>query len=816
MLKRFFDILTAAAGLLLLFPVFVIVAIGVRATSRGPVFFRQLRVGKNGRNFRIYKFRTMSVSSESGVPVTKNKDARITAFGRILRAAKIDEIPQLINVLAGSMSIVGPRPEIPELAAFYSPEQQKLLSVKPGITSPATIYHRDEEEIVGSDEEVFEYHKNILIPRKAAFDLAYVEKASLIYDLKLILLTLVAVATNQSGYMRDQTLKQRRILIFLVHIILSVLAYFCAFALRFDAQIPFEEYARFMRTVAVAVLVKIIFLSLLGLTQGYWRYVGMKEVSNIAKAVFLSTVCMWGLEVLFLDPAYPTGVIIIDGILSFILFSSLRFSLRFLREAYYPIIPKSTEKILILGASDRGEAIIRDITRDPDLGYEILGFIDLDANKRGIRIHGFKVFGTIDSLEGVLSDNDVTIIINTYPALSRQDTMVLSRVASRYKITVKTLPSFSDVLSGRTNIHKLRELKYEDLLGREEVRLNKDLLNKVFFGKTVLVTGAGGSIGSELVRQVAGFRPRLLLLLDKDETLLYDIQTELGEIKCPVPITTLIGDIRHVPKMEAFFATYQPNIVLHAAAYKHVPLMEDHPHEAVQNNVFGTRNLLRIAHESSVKRFVMISTDKAVRPTNVMGATKALAERLMFECVSPSSEMKCMAVRFGNVLGSRGSVIPLFRRQIERGGPVIITHEDITRYFMSIPEAAQLVLQAGAMGEGGEVFILKMGEPVRIKDLAYRMIEHSGLIPEIDIQIEYSGLRPGEKMYEELFTEIENAQATEHEKICIAPHQTGMQPKAMEELLWIEKDIDSRTNGEIRKFLKSMVPGYKSSVPVDE
>jgi FlaA1/EpsC-like NDP-sugar epimerase/lipopolysaccharide/colanic/teichoic acid biosynthesis glycosyltransferase len=815
MLKRCFDITTAALGLIILSPLFLFAGLGIAVTSRGPIFFRQLRVGRDGINFRIFKFRTMKAGASTGSPVTVQRDARITRFGRYLRITKIDELPQLINVLLGHMSIVGPRPEIPELVAFYTPEQHKLLNVKPGITSPAAIYHRDEEEIVGTDEEVFEYHKNVLIPKKASFDLAYVEKASFLYDVKLILLTLVSVFTNQSGYMRDHALKQRRILIFLVHLLIAALAYYLAFLIRFDAQIPYVEYSRFLKTISVFVLVKIVYMALLGLTHGYWRFVDIKDVISIGKAVFLASTTLFFLDVIFLDPAFPTGVIFIDGILTFILFSLLRFSTRFLREAYYPIIPKSSEKILILGATDRGEALIRDITRNPDLAYEILGLIDLNPAKRGVRIHGFKVLGTIASLEGILRDSPVTVIINTYSTLSRQDTLTLSRLASRYNVRIKTLPSFSDVLSGHLNMNKLRELKHEDLLGREEVCLDKQLLEKIYRNRTIMVTGAGGSIGSELVRQITNFRPKQVLLLDKDETLLYNIKTDLAESNTAVDTRTLIGDIRHFPKMEMFFNKFKPQIILHAAAYKHVPLLEEHPHEAVQNNVYGTRNILHLAQEHGAERFVMVSTDKAVRPTNVMGASKALAERLMFECYAPVSNMKCMAVRFGNVLGSRGSVIPIFHRQIEKGGPVIVTHKDISRYFMSIPEAAQLVLQAGAMGRGGEIFILKMGDPVKIRHLACRMIEHSGLIPGVDIQIEFSGLRPGEKVQEELLTELEGAHATEHEKIYVASHNSIKEPLILDEVYAIEKGIFSRSNREIRDYLQKLVPDYHPASPID-
>ncbi len=815
MIKRLTDILISLIGLIILSPVFLIVALCIVFTSGFPVFFKQTRVGKGEVHFKIFKFRTMKISSQSGSLVTQNQDKRITAFGKILRATKLDEFPQLINVLIGNMSIVGPRPEIPELVAFYTPDQRRLLSVKPGITSPAAIYHRDEEDIIGTSDEVFEYHRKVLVPKKAAFDLAYISKASFLFDIKIILLTLVSVVTNQSGYMREHALRQRRLLVFFLHIFLSGFAFYLAFLFRFDGYLPHLEWARFLKTVSAVILVKLTFLSFFGLTRGYWRYVGIKDVTSIAKAIFLSTITLFILEFLFLDQSFPSGVVIIDSMLSFVIFSSFRFSTRFLREAYYPLMPKNEDKVLILGASDRGETFLRDLMRNPEIAYDIKGFIDLDPNKTGIIIHGIKVLGTINSLGGIMRQLPINTIINTYPTLSRNNTIQLSKIAARFGASIKTLPPFSEVITGGVSKNKLRDLKFEDLLGREQVNLDQDLLNLIYKGKKVLVTGAGGSIGSELVRQIITFSPKELYLLDKDETLLYEIQTELKEINCPISFKTLIGDIRNKQRIEFYFNKYKPEIVLHSAAYKHVPLMEEHPQEALQNNVYGTRNLLKIADKFSVQRFVIISTDKAVKPTNVMGATKAMAERIMFEEIAPSSKMKCMAVRFGNVLGSRGSVIPLFKRQIERGGPLHITHKDIMRFFMSIPEATQLVLQAGAMGNGSEIFILKMGDPVKIYDLAHQMIQHAGLIPNIDINIEYTGLRPGEKMYEELLTDLENSTTTTHEKIYIAPFNSASGALDIQKIDNMESRIFTCSNREIREFLITFVKSYVPNLPVE-
>ncbi len=814
MIKRIFDIFTSAVGIVVLSPIMLIISLAILILDGTPIFFTQTRIGKNSKPFRIFKFKTMKPAGKNQTLVTQKNDNRITAVGKILRLAKLDELPQLFNVFLGSMSIVGPRPEIPELVECYTKEQRKLLKVKPGITSPATIYHRDEEEIVGSSEEILEYHKNVLIPKKASFDLAYIENHNFIYDLKIIFLTLLSVLTNQSGYMREKTLKQRRVIIFLVHIFLSFGAYYLSYLFRFDGEVPSTEFQRFLKTSSLVVMIETIYLSVFELTQGYWRYVDFRDVINIGKATFCSTVSMFLVELLFLDSSFPSGTLIIDGVLSFILFTSLRFSTRFLREIYSPITPKSRERVLILGASDRGEALVRDIIRNPDLGYEIAGFIDIDLNKRGIKIHGLPILGGMESLEDVLNSQPITSVINTYPTLDRDNTAILSKMSSAYKFSIKTLPTISDVLSRNINFNKLRDLRYEDLLGREEISLDRKLLHFSYKDKVILITGAGGSIGSELCRQIANYSPKQLVLLDKDETLLFEITTELNEYKPLLKTQPLIGDIRNRDKMDLYFKKYCPEIVLHAAAYKHVPLLEKHPQEAILNNVIGTKTLLDLSLEHNVKKFVMISTDKAVRPTSVMGASKALSEKMMFDHYNNKNNMNCMAVRFGNVLGSRGSVIPIFKRQIENGGPIKITHPKITRYFMSIPEATQLVLQAGAMGRGGEIFILKMGQPVKIKDLATRMIEHAGFIPDIDIKIEYSGLRNGEKLYEELLTDLENTQSTEHEKIYVI-HYGSKEPVNLNNINQVQNKIYEKSNQEIRNFLSTYIEDYKANLPSD-
>jgi FlaA1/EpsC-like NDP-sugar epimerase/lipopolysaccharide/colanic/teichoic acid biosynthesis glycosyltransferase len=808
--KRVFDLFFSISGFLFFSPLILLVSIAVKISSKGPVFFRQERVGRGGKVFRIFKFRTMAATSDNGPKVTAKNDSRITGLGKILRQTKIDEVPQLFNVLFGSMSFVGPRPEIPSLVETYTTEQKALLSVKPGITSPATIYHRDEEEVSGTAEEVMDYHRKVLVPRKAQYDLGYIEKKSLWYDIKLILLTLLSVISNESGYVREKAVKNRRALIISSVAVLLCLAYYFAFLIRFEGALPEYYDWKFKRTLPLMVAIQFIFLGFFGQLEGYWRYVSISDIISVAKGLIMSAVTMLAFEYFFLAGSYPTGVIFINGFLAFIMLSGQRLSLRLLREAYAPITPKSREKVIILGAGDRAERVYREIRQNPDLAFTVEGFIDQSASMTGIKIHGVKVLGTFNELTELVEKLGISTLIDTMESLTKEQTAVLTRLRANFKCSIRNVPSASDYITGKVTTSRLREIAIEELLGRKSVKLDVLNIEKQFKNKTVLITGAGGSIGSELVRQLVRFEPAKLLLLDKDETLLYELETDLIETHpALMPYEVIISDIRNRETLGDFFRKYRPDVVLHAAAYKHVPLMELHPHEAVQNNVLGTRNVLAAASESGVSRFVMISTDKAVRSTNVMGATKRLSESVMYRCYA-GKKMKCMAVRFGNVLGSRGSVIPLFQRQIRRGGPVRITHPDITRFFMSIPEAAQLVLQAGAMGSGGELFILKMGEPVLIRELAERLIEFHGFQPGVDIDITYTGLRPGEKLYEELLTDIEGTRTTPHDKILVIDNSQTEDTELLTKLNELESNgLFKMSSVQMKAFLHAMVDDYQ-------
>jgi len=445
----------------------------------------------------------------------------------------------------------------------------------------------------------------------------------------------------------------------------------------------------------------------------------------------------------------------------------------------------------------------------------VIGFIDDDPGKIGRSIHGIPVLGNVDNLADILDDEEVQEILVAVPSASGDQIRRIVEACQRCAVSYKILPGIGELIDGRVSIKALRDISYEDLLGRKPVHLDAAGIRNYLDGKTVLITGCGGSIGSELCRQVIKFQPHLVILLDACEENLFKIQMELQNEKFFRHCETVLGHVQDLQLMEDIFKKYKPQVVFHAAAYKHVPMLEKNPWEAVYNNIIGSRMIMEMSLKHSVERFVLVSTDKAVRPTNVMGTSKRVTELIMQSLQGGNT--KFMAVRFGNVVGSSGSVIPLFRRQIEHGGPVTVTHPEVNRYFMTIPEASQMILQAGAMGDGGEIFVLRMGTPVKIADMARDLIRLSGKEPDVDIEIIFTGLREGEKLYEELITVGEDILPTGHEKVMVlrssqhssdARYLLATREKLNKEIDELVKDADRHDAGGIKKKLKEIVPEY--------
>ncbi len=601
-------------------------------------------------------------------------------------------------------------------------------------------------------------------------------------------------------------LPYRRPVIMLTHAALVTLAYLLAFLLRFDFDLPASEWDRFLLTLPLLLLARGGGVGWFYLYEGLWRYIGMRDFITILKGVTFSSVIFLGGVLVFFAHGFPRSVFLIDWVLCLVLVGGVRLATRALRESSWKYRPGGGMRALIVGAGDAGEMLLREIGRSLTLNYEVVGFVDDDLRKQGRRIHAIEVVGTVEQLPHLCRSREVQEILVAIPsATSEQQRRILER-CRECGIAYRTVPPLKELLQGRARIGQLQEVSPEDLLGREAVRLDVDRLRQELGGSRILVTGAAGSIGSEICRQLATFGPEIMVLFDRAESPLYFIDLEIRRTFPFLKVVPVVGDILDRSLVEEVIQSFALQIVYHAAAYKHVPLMEVYPLEAMQNNIFGTETVALAAKKRGVKKFVFISTDKAVRPVGIMGMTKRVAEGLL--CSLNGGPTTFIAVRFGNVLGSEGSVLPLFQWQIARGEPVEVTDPEASRYFMLLSEAAQLVLQAGAMGKGGEVFFLDMGEPIRIMDLAHNLIQLSGLEPGRDVPIEVIGLRPGERLREELIMEQEELLATEHEKVFMVENR-HFDPQGFEpELEALRNLVAERDREKAIEQLKVMAAQY--------
>jgi FlaA1/EpsC-like NDP-sugar epimerase len=554
---------------------------------------------------------------------------------------------------------------------------------------------------------------------------------------------------------------------------LIALAYYLAYVLRFDDGIPPKYEDLLVETGGFVIALKLALFTAFGLYSKLWRFVDQADFESIVKAVVVSSFALIGLSFLFapgdVDP--PRGVIALDFLLTLALVGGARFLVRAIveRPLRGPLVQRASNEVLIVGAGNGGQQVALELRRNPELSTAVIGFVDDDPRKQGMLVGGHRVHGRTDDLPRVLDDtkpDEVVIAIPSAPGVLRQRVVTACRERN---IPVRTLPTTFELLSRGTNLlRQVREVQVEDVLGREPVRVEVDRVGAYLTGQVVLVTGAGGSIGSELCRQIARVKPKRLVLVDHAENNLFEIRRELEDDRHFGNLVAVLADCKDATRMGELFAEQRPTVVFHAAAYKHVPLMEENPVEAVRNNAVATRIVAAAAGEAGVERFVLVSTDKAVAPATVMGASKALAEWAIEAAQNRYHGTRYAAVRFGNVLGSSGSVVPIFRRQIAAGGPVTVTDPSMTRYFMTIPEAVQLIIRSGDLTTGSQVFVLEMGDPVKIIDLARNMIRLSGKEPDVDIAIEVVGRRPGEKIHEELFDPGERPQPTPAEKIVSA------------------------------------------------
>ena len=607
---------------------------------------------------------------------------------------------------------------------------------------------------------------------------------------------------------------QTRTALAVVHDALAAaLAWSFAYLLRFNFELPPDFAAELRQTLIFVVPLQLVIFWQFDLYRGIWRYASTTDLRRIFMAVMLSAAVIplmfWMLR---LGLVVPRSVLVINPMLLILMMGGSRLVYRLWKEqGLYGDIKLSGEPVLVLGAGDAAASLAKDLAMSSD--WRLVGFLDDDADKQGRTLNGIKVLGALDKLPQWAGRLNVMQAIIAMPSGSHLVRRRAIEICNQAGVRVLTVPSFDDLLSGRVAISQLRAVELDDLLGRDPVTLDDAGLHEMLIGKAVLVTGAGGSIGSELCRQIARFNPGMLVLLDQSEFALYTIEQELRATQPHLVCEFLIGDVRDASRLDEIMGKHRPAVVFHAAAYKHVPLMEqNNAWQAVRNNVLGTWCVAQAAQRHGVTKFVLVSTDKAVNPTNVMGASKRLGE-MVCQSLQQAGGTRFVMVRFGNVLGSTGSVIPKFREQIAKGGPITVTHPEITRYFMSIPEAAQLVLQAGLMGEGGEIFVLDMGEPVKIVDLAKDLIQLSGLT-EDDIRIEFTGLRPGEKLYEELLADSEHTLPTPHPKLRIARARATNATWLEGLLAWVGEPA-AQDDAEVRRALAQWVPEYAPDTKPD-
>lgn len=602
------------------------------------------------------------------------------------------------------------------------------------------------------------------------------------------------------------SLQVRKAAIIAFQALLVVITYYLAFALRLDFSLDPASKKALLRSLPWVLLIKLVVFSSFGLIRGWWRYAGMSDLLDITKASATSAIVLYAAFWMHLwpRPSYPRSVVLIDAFLTIIVIGGARFIVRAYTETIQTCAAR--KETLVVGAGVAGSTVMRELKQNPDLDYKPVGFVDDDVTKLGIKIHGKRVLGTTNDISAIVARHDVKCVLIAIPSAPGKKIDEIVNKCSQSKVELRILNGVGKRIEGQPRINQIRQVRLEDLLGRPPVRLDLGLIERKLQGQAVLITGAGGSIGSELARQVSRFRPEKLVLLERSENDLFRLECELGRKFPTIKAIPVVGDILDVSLLREVFATHRPHSVFHAAAYKHVPMMETNCFQAVTNNIFGTYNVALVARQFETAEFVMISTDKAVRPTNIMGVTKRIAELIILGL--QQQRTRFVAVRFGNVLGSNGSVLPTFEEQIRTGGPVTVTHPEARRYFMLIPEAVQLVLQASTMGKGGEIFILDMGEEVRIDDLARSVVRLAGFEPDKEVKIVYTGLRPGEKLAEELQLEGEGLMPTLHDKIRVL--QGGFVDffQVRDWLDELSALVESRNVHGLIQTLTSLVPEY--------
>ncbi len=767
-IKRALDVVLGAIALAILLPVMALVALAVALDSSGPIIYGARRVGRNGREFTMWKFRSMASGADRvGPAVTGSFDFRVTRVGAVLRPTKLDELPQLINVLAAQMSLVGPRPESSNYVAQWSHEEREVLRLRPGITGPTQVAYIDEELLlVGDPGEVYERD---LMHAKLAVDLDYVRHYALSRDIAILWKTVAGIFAPterrsnrpRRRYTLGERLASARLGPILLDATLAAITAALAVGLRIDRDNLFAAIATYWIFVPLAAVVRPAGFLLAGAYLRVWRYPTVSDVALVVSSLAAGSLVM-ALAIFLVGqpwsfpgtPGFPRSAIVIELLISILVLGGIRFAARVRQEGFdeggaaQPAGPP--RPVLIYGAGEAGAMLVREMRRNRALRLEPVAFLDDNPAKRGQSIYGVQVAGTGADLPRVVAEREVSEVI---VALSRIGGDRLRRIVAlceAAEVPVRTLPAVNELLDDSVSVNRIRAVRVEDLLRREPIAISDKPMRTLVGGRTVLVTGAGGSIGAELCRQVAALGARRLVLFERAETPLFYIDEELRRRFTAIEVAPVIGDVTDDAALRRVFEREAPEVIFHAAAQKHVPLSEANVASTVWTNVRGTRLVAEAAARAGCRAFIFISTDKAVDPSSVMGATKRMGEELVRE-IGSGAVGRFVIVRFGNVMGSQGSVLELFRQQIADGGPVTVTDAQMTRYFMTIPEAVRLILHAGAIGNTGNVHVLNMGQPIRIVDLARDLIRLSSPAGAKDIQIVFTGLRPGEKLEESLF-----------------------------------------------------------------
>ena len=784
-MKRLVDLVLGAIAFVLLIPVMLLVVLAVALDSAGPVIYGARRVGRGGREFTMWKFRSMARGADRvGPAVTGAYDFRVTRVGAFLRRTKLDELPQLLNVVAGQMSLVGPRPEAPKYVAQWTDEEREILQVRPGITGPTQVAYIDEEELLAGDPDAV--YETQLMHAKLAVDLDYVRHFSLRRDLGIMWRTLVGILSAgerrsnrpRRRYTLGERLRSARLGSILLDAFLAAVAAALAVGLRIDRNNIFAAVATYWVFVPLAALVRPAGFLISGAYLRVWRYPTVSDAALVVGSLAAGSLIMTILIFVVMQPwafpgsvGFPRSAIIIEFLISFVVLGGIRFASRIrqegLDEGGAPTVAGPPRPVLIYGAGEAGALIAREMRRNRALRLEPVAFLDDNRAKHGQQIYGIDVVGGAEQLPTVVAEREVAEVIVAMPRIGGDRLRQVVTLCEAAGVAVRTLPAVNELLDDTVSINRVRPVRVEDLLRREPIAIPEEPMRSLVGRRTVLVTGAGGSIGSELCRQVASLGVGRLVLLERAETPLFYVDEELRRRFPGVEVTATIGDVTDPGAVDRVFARERPQVVFHAAAQKHVPLSEANVSSTVWTNVRGTRLVAEAAARSGVEALIFISTDKAVDPSSVMGATKRIGEEIVRE-LGADADGRFVIVRFGNVMGSQGSVLELFRQQIADGGPVTVTHPDMTRYFMTIPEAVRLILHAGAVGRSGDVHVLNMGQPIRITDLARDLIRLSAPAGGRDIQVVFTGLRPGEKLEETLFGTDEAAVETDSPFLLIA------------------------------------------------